>query len=154
MTEIFTILENVSFGKHFFETAMLLRNSLLVNSVLVNAEVWYNLKDNDIEELNVLDKLMFSRLFSIPKSSPFVSYFLENGILDFESIIKMRRVIYFQNLLKRKKESLIYSFLMVQIHRSTHLDWTGQVFKDPKDLNIDSSIKNLQEISHNSFKTS
>ena len=42
---------------------------------------------------------------------------------------------------------------MVQIHRSTHLDWTGQVFKDLKDLDIDSSIKNLQEMSHNSFKT-
>ena len=39
--QIIYILEGTCFGPYFFEVAVVLRNSLLVNSTLTNSEAWY-----------------------------------------------------------------------------------------------------------------
>ena len=43
VTKILTMLEGIPFGQHYFEVGILLRDSLLVSSILFNAEAWYNL---------------------------------------------------------------------------------------------------------------
>ena len=48
VNEIMTILEEIWYGKHHFEVAVLLRNALLVSSMLCNAEAWYNTSKYDI----------------------------------------------------------------------------------------------------------
>ena len=40
---IMTRLEGIPFGKYYFEVAIILRNSLLVSSILCNCEAWYNI---------------------------------------------------------------------------------------------------------------
>ena len=42
VTKILTMLEGISFGQHYFEVGILLRDSLLVSSILFNAEALYN----------------------------------------------------------------------------------------------------------------
>ena len=51
VTQIMTILDNVSLGEHYFEMAVLLRESLLINSMLSSGEIWYNLKTKEIKDL-------------------------------------------------------------------------------------------------------
>ena len=41
ISQILNILENVTLGEHFFSTAILLRESLFLNSILTNSEIWY-----------------------------------------------------------------------------------------------------------------
>ena len=48
------ILENVTLGEHYFETAVLLRESLFLNSVLTNVEIWYGLTREDIKKIRRL----------------------------------------------------------------------------------------------------
>ena len=43
ITEIYSILENISFGHHYFDIAKILREARLINAILTNAEVWYSL---------------------------------------------------------------------------------------------------------------
>ena len=43
ISQIFNLLDRISFGPHLIEIAVLLRNSMLVNGTLTNAEIWYNL---------------------------------------------------------------------------------------------------------------
>ena len=40
VNKILTILDGIHFGKHFFKVGVLLRNTLLVSSVLFNSEAW------------------------------------------------------------------------------------------------------------------
>ena len=58
ITQIMCILEEVFFGKYFFEVALILRNSLLISSVLTNSEAWYNLRNEEIEKLEQLDEML------------------------------------------------------------------------------------------------
>ena len=57
INNIFNLLENVVFGNHYFEIALLLRESMLVNGIMTNAEVWYNLNKSEIEKFESLDRL-------------------------------------------------------------------------------------------------
>ena len=59
ISQIMNILESTSFGPHYFEIAMLLRESLLVNGVTTNAEVWHNITESEMSEFESLDKLLY-----------------------------------------------------------------------------------------------
>ena len=40
-SRIMSILNGIPFGQYYFEVALILRNSLLVSSLLCNSESWY-----------------------------------------------------------------------------------------------------------------
>ena len=50
--------KSVTFGKHYFEIARTLRESMLVNGLLTNCEVWHNLKEADVKKLEEVDRLL------------------------------------------------------------------------------------------------
>ena len=60
INNIFSILESIAFGSHYFEVAMLLRRSLLLSSILNNCDVWYNVTRKDIKDISYLDRVFFS----------------------------------------------------------------------------------------------
>ena len=49
--QIMQLLQSVTFGYYYCETAFLLRNSILLNGILTNSEVWYSVTKSQIEEL-------------------------------------------------------------------------------------------------------
>ena len=51
MNQIMTKLEEVSFGSHYFEVAILWRSTYLISSLLTNAEAWFNLSKGDVDSL-------------------------------------------------------------------------------------------------------
>ena len=56
VNQILSILKEISFGKYYFEMAVLFRQSMLLNSILCNSEVLYGLKKSHIETLESVDK--------------------------------------------------------------------------------------------------
>ena len=62
ITRILTILEGIPFGPFYFEVAMMLRNSLLVSSMLVNTEAWYKITKAELNLLFILTKTIPNRL--------------------------------------------------------------------------------------------
>ena len=87
------MLEFVNLGEFYFETAILLRESILINGMLTNSEIWYSLKKEEIKELENVDMTLLKKIFKVPFSTPSEAYFLELGILSLETIIKKRRII-------------------------------------------------------------
>ena len=57
-----SILDEVNFGPHYFEIALLLRESMLINGITTNAEIWYNFTQNEVQEFENLDKLFLRRI--------------------------------------------------------------------------------------------
>ena len=56
------MLESIPFGKRYFEVGIIMRETLLVSSMLFNAEAWYNLTNAEIDLLKTVD-LMLMRNF-------------------------------------------------------------------------------------------
>ena len=49
MNERMNMLEKVSLGHAYFQIALLLRESIFLNSILTNADIWYGLEKSDIK---------------------------------------------------------------------------------------------------------
>ena len=50
-----SILDQTCFGPFYFECAVILRNSLILSTMLTNSEAWYGLRRIEIETLEKID---------------------------------------------------------------------------------------------------
>ena len=80
-----TILDSIPLGKHYFEVAMILRDSLLISSILYNAEAWYNITNTELTLIETVDLMFFRRLL---KATPIEMFYLELGCLPLRQIIR------------------------------------------------------------------
>ena len=93
------------------EIALLLRESMFINGVLFNAEVWYGLTKAEINEFEKLDRLLLRKILAVPFSTPQEAFYLELGIVPISVVIKIRRLQYLHNLVNRKEKWFINSLL-------------------------------------------
>ena len=152
INQIFNILDSVPFGTYTIETALLLRNSLLVNCILTNSEVWYNLTKTELDMFEKLDKIFFMKLLNAPRSTPVTAFYLELGIIPLPIVIQMRRIMYLYNILKCSKSSMLYKFFITQWHYPSPGDWVEQVRADMNDFNLKCDFTVLASKSKNSLK--
>ena len=65
--KILTMLDGIPFGKFYFEAAVILRNSLLVSSMLFNSEAWYNITKAEMELLETVDLMLLRGILNQPQ---------------------------------------------------------------------------------------
>ena len=122
IAQIMSMLDRISLGKHYFKIAFLLRESTFLSSILTNSEVWYRLTKTELEELEVLDRMLLKRILSVPNSTPTAALYLETGCMSITTIIKARRVNYLQYLVKLPKEEMLSKFFHCQCLDSCQYD--------------------------------
>ena len=150
--QIISILNETCFGPFYFEMAMVLRNSLLINSMLTNSEAWYGLTKNDIEELESVDLFLMRKIFEVPFSCPKEMFYLETGCMPINYIIMSRRVMFFHSILHEEKDSMIYRFLKAQMENPDKGDWILDVKKNFEELNITESVEEIHNMSKLKFQ--
>ena len=69
-SKILEILESLCLGPYFFNIGIMLRNAVLVNGMIFNAEAWYNISHTDVEKLESIDKLLLCKMLQVPKTTP------------------------------------------------------------------------------------
>ena len=151
ISQIMNILETVSFGKSYFKIALILRESIFLNGILTNVEVWYGLSKSEIKELESVDRLLLRRILSVPISTCSEALFLETGCLNIGTIIKGRRLNFLQYLTKQDKNSMLYKFFKVQWDFPVKGDWTLDCKQDLVDLNFPDSLEFFEQQSKDSF---
>ena len=70
VNNIMTYLEGIPFGKFYFQIEVILRNSLLVSSMLFNSEAWYDVTNAELELLETVDLLLLRRIVNAPDYTP------------------------------------------------------------------------------------
>ena len=80
--QIISLLKEISFGQHYFEMAVLFRQSMLINSILCNSEVLYGLNKTHIEKLESVDVYPCRNVFSSMVRTPIKSYYIETNTTD------------------------------------------------------------------------
>ena len=144
ISQILTILETVSFGNYYFQIAMTLRESMFLNGILTNSEIWYHLKKTEIEELEEVDRCLLRKIFGTPISCPKEALYLESGIFSIAMSVKMRRVNYLHYLLKENENSMLSKFFYAQWNLEIKDDWTVQVREDLVDFGIPKDFESIK----------
>ena len=152
ISQILNLLEIVSFGSHYIEIALLLRESMFLNGVLYNSEVWYGLTKAEVSEFEKLDRLLLRKILGVPFSTPQEAFYLELGIVPISVILKTRRIQYLHNLTKRDDDTMIHQFLKVQWNNPTRGDWTETVRDNLNEFGISEDIDYLKSKTKDGFK--
>ena len=94
---------------------MVFRNTLLIRSLLTNAESWYSITSGEIEELERVDENLLRRILECPAATANEMLYLELGVSPFRNIIKSRRLNFLQYILNESQATMIHTFLMAQL---------------------------------------
>ena len=153
INDIMDMLEASPLGGQYFKTALLLRESTFINSILTNSDVWVGLKKEEIKQLEDLDLILLRKVLKTPFSVPGEAVYLELGCLNLETIIKAKRCNFIHNLVKQKESSMLYQFFIAQWkYPAGKNEWTQQVKMDLTDFDLPTDLEELKQISVGSFK--
>ena len=114
MGKVLKLVKNVGLGTFSVEIALLLRNTVFINGMLSNAEVWYNFTKAEVEEFEKVDRSFLQKILGVPKSVPSIGLYLEFGAMPLSVIIKGRRLNYLHKILRSQTNSMLYKVFMVQ----------------------------------------
>ena len=127
ISSITNLLDKISLGSFYFEMAILLRESMFLNGILTNAEIWHNVQKKEIEELEELDRSLLRKILHVPITTPKESLYLEMGILPIGTVIKARRIMYLYYLVNLDKTEMLYKFFITQWNNPIRGDWVELV---------------------------
>ena len=151
-TQVILILENIYFGKYYFQAAVALRNSLLISTMLFNSETWYNVTNVELERLEKIDEKCLRKILNAPFATPKIMLYLELGVTPIRYIVKSRRLNFLQYILHEDKSSMLNKFLQIQLNKPTKKDWGSQVKKDIEELELDVKIEDIENMPKITFK--
>ena len=149
--KILTMLDNIQFGKYHFEAGVILRNSLLVSSMLFNSEAWYNVTKAELELIETVDLMLLRGILKAPKSTPKEMLYLELGLLPFREIIRKRRLTFLHYILHESKNSMISRVFESQRRNRTAKDWVTTVLSDIKEINLDIKFEDIRKMKKGTF---
>ena len=139
VNEIMGMLQEVSFGPHYFQMAILFRNTILLSSMLCNAEVLYGITQAHVEKLEQADRIFFRRLFEVPNCTAIEAFHLETSTIPVRFLLIKKRLHYYWNILQREDEELVKKVYCSQKSFSVKNDWFLQVKADLDECQIDLS---------------
>ena len=107
ISQIMDLLKNINFGKYYFKIAITLRESMFVNGLLTNCEVWHNLNESETKKFEELDRTLIRKIFQVPRSCPVEALYLELGCIPLGITIRARRINYLHHLVTRKESEML-----------------------------------------------
>ena len=158
ISEIVSILDGLYLGAHYFTTALMMRQCMLLSVLLFNSETWLRLTQRDLAKLERIDRLFLRRIFHVPNSTPIPFLYLETGCVPIRYVMKMKRVMFLHYILTRREDALILRAFKAQLRKPAKGDWCIVVKEDLQALGMGhftfDDIRNLtKEALHSLLKT-
>ena len=108
------LINSISLGNFHFEISLILRDSMLINGILANCDVWVSLTQKHIESLESADISFWKKCLNSHSKTAKELYYLETGTIEIKYIIAKRRLMYLHHILTRPDDELIYKVYNIQ----------------------------------------
>ena len=125
---------------------------MLVNGMLTNCEVWYNLTTIQIEVLEGIDMMLLRKVLNAHSKTPKEAFYLEAGLIPFRFIIAKRRFMFLWNILKRDDQDMVKNSYKVQKLNPVKGDWTISIEQDKEYYGITHTDEELANMSQGQLK--
>lgn len=150
ITVIHDKLKDMKLGKFHVQTALQLRESILMGKLLYGTEVMFNIGNDNMKVINQIDTIFLRKLLDTPCSTPIINIYQDLGILTPNHLIIRKRIMYLQHILNSKETSLIKMTFLVQNKKTKKGDWAETVQKDLADIDLD--LDHITNMSKNQLK--
>ena len=113
--QIMSLLNDISLATHFFKIAKLLREAMLINSMLFSANAWYDISESSLKSLESVDESLLRQVLKGHSKTAIEALYLELGCRPIRYILMERRVNYLYYILKLDKSELLWQVFQAQM---------------------------------------
>ena len=153
ISEIRVLLSDMPFGHRRIEVGIMLRDAMFVNGILTNSEVWHSITNQNIEDLEVMDRMLLRYIVGAHSKVQTEFLYLETGTTPLKQVITSRRLMYLQTLLKRPQTELVRQVYEAQKNNPVKGDWVEQVREDLEMMEMVGKENEIEAMSKTQFKT-
>ena len=150
---IFSMVQDVTFGVYAVETTLLLYNSIYLSTVLCNSQSWSRLKRKDVGKLQGNQLSFLKRLLHSPKCTPTAILLCELGILPIEYDISKRKLVFLQHILKLDETDPVQKVYFEQLKYSQENNWANEVEHIKRSINMEQDERSIKDMNKSLWKT-
>jgi hypothetical protein len=151
-SQIISILSSIGFGMFYMDIALMLRDSMLINGILTNSEVWYNMKEEHLRILEAADEDLMRQTLKAHSKTALEVFYLETGKIPIRFIISKRRLMYLWQILRLDEEELHKKVYNVQKLKTTKGDWYEMIESEKEKYQINLTDEEIVHMSINRLK--
>ena len=152
VSEIKAILEEIPLGKYKVDMGLKLRQSLLINGILFNSEIWHSVTAQEIQQLEKIDNMLLRYLLGCPAKTATEFLYLETGSVPLRYIIASRRLNYLHTVVSRHKDEVTRKILQYQFEHTVSGDFSELVKKDLELIELPPELEKIREYDRFRFK--
>ena len=136
----------------YMDTALILREAMLLNGIMTNSEVWYIVKEEHIKTLESADNELLRKVFNAHSKTAIELFFIETAKIPVRFILSKRRLLYLWTILRHNENELIQKAYNAQQVVQTKGDWFLMLNNERKKYGIELSDKEIAKMSKYRFK--
>ena len=144
VNKIITTLYERPYGKYTYKAAALMREGLLLASILNNSESWINITKQDIEKLGKPDKMLIKNILVTQGNPSTVFMYLELGFLPVKYVIMKKRLNFLRYILNEDMETMLRKVYEVIKTDSRKGDFVDLVQQDLNDVGLEISENDIE----------
>ena len=145
-------LKSLNLKRYYFECAAILMNVMIRGSILYTCEMYYNLKETELRQIERIEESYMRQIFKTTKGCPITELYLSLGQIPARYEIQKMRLLYLKKILHENEESLLFKFFKLQLELPTKGDWASTCIQDLKELGISESLDQIKLMNNNQFK--
>ena len=149
--KILSKLDSLNLRKYFYECSLLFMNTMLRGSILYSCEMYYNLKEAEIRQLERIEENYLRRIFNTSRGCPISQLYLEMGQYPARFEIVKMRLLYLKYILEQPEESLLKKLYNLQKSNPTRGDWASTCQEDLERLRLTLSHQEIKEMTKSKF---
>ena len=146
VNEILAIIKEAPLGRWKIKSGLILRKSMLINTMLCNSEAWHGITEGQVRAFEKIDEALIKGLLEGHSKIPIPALYLETSQIPIRFILACRRLLYLQTILQRGADELIFKVYAAQKNDPIKGDFCQLVNDDRQliDLQLsDSQISNM-----------
>ena len=150
---ITAMIQESPLGWSRVKAGLILREAMLINGIMFNAEAWHGVRQEDVDALEQVDQALLRGLVEGHAKTPVAALYLELGCIPLRYIWASRRILYLQTILKRKNVEITKKIYMAQKSQPSKGDFSELVLKDKERIKLDKSDKEIEAMSKSELKS-
>ena len=139
-------------GKHRLEVGLMLRQAILISSMLYSAEAWSDITEKQLARMEVVDSALLRRLTGGHVKCATEFLHLETGTWKLRHHLTYLRLMYHHHILLRDNSETIKKIYEKQKTNYVKGDWFQLLLKDFEFINKEMDEKEISEMSKDMYK--
>ena len=149
--KIMNKLDSLNLKHYYFECAMLLMNIMLRGSILYASDMYYDLKERELRQIERIEDNFLRKVLKTTKGCPITQMYLEMGQFPARFEIQKLRLLFLKTILEQDDDSNLKKFFNLQMKYPSRGDWASTCISDLNKLQITLTLDEIKVMTKDKY---